>query len=132
ATMKIFKRNLFKGTPYIIVSGTIEKGIRKIKFLRRMQRKVLSNHASAFVAYGNLAKQHLVANGVPEQNIFVGRNTVDTHFFEEKTYDLRKTISVDSNKIHFTYLGYLVPRKNVIEVLKVVKHLTKTENNFVV
>ena len=113
ATMKVFFRKLLKGTPYIIYSGTIEQGNRSGSLLRRIQRTILCKGASAYVAYGNLAKKYLISIGAPESQIFIGRNTVDTTFFSVKTDAFRKENKSTSNKVRFTYLGYLVPRKNV-------------------
>jgi glycosyltransferase involved in cell wall biosynthesis len=131
ATLKVFRRNIFKGTPYIIVSGTIEKPGKNMNLIRKIQRKVLANHASAFVAYGTLAKKYLINLGVSKSNIYIGRNTVDTHFFESATAAIRKTNIKNLDKIHFTYIGYLVPRKNVMALLHAVKLLAETESNFV-
>ncbi len=131
ATVKIFIRKITKGTPYVIFSGTIERGKRNQNFIRRFQRGFLTKNASSFVAYGNMAKQYLINSGAPEQHVFVGRNTVDTTFFAEKTTELRNQLQTDSSKAHFTYLGYLVPRKNVMLLLQSVKIVAEKRKDFV-
>ncbi|HMT29431.1 MAG TPA: glycosyltransferase family 4 protein, partial [Bacteroidia bacterium] len=132
ATLKIFYRKITKGTPYIIFSGTIEKGNRNQNFIRRFQRSFLTKNAASFVAYGNMAKQYLVNNGADANKVFIGRNTVDTTFFADKTEELRRTLPTNDSKVHFTYLGYLVPRKNVQLLLESVKIVAQKRRDFVV
>ncbi len=131
ATVKIFFRKITKGTPYVIFSGTIERGKRNQNFIRRFQRGFLTKNAASFVAYGNMAKQYLVNAGAPENHVFVGRNTVDTTFFADKTNELRSQLPPNKDKAHFTYLGYLVPRKNVKLLLESVKILAEKRRDFV-
>lgn len=131
ATIKIFARRLLKGTPYTIFSGTIERGKRNQNFIRTIERKLLCRFASSFVAYGNMAKKYLVKTGAPEQSVFIGRNTVDTTFFAEQTETIRKQITNADNKTHFTYLGYLVPRKNVQVLLHSIKIVAEKRRDFV-
>lgn len=131
ATIKIFLRKIAKHTPYVIFSGTIERGKRNQNILRKLQRSLLTKNAASFVAYGNMAKEYLVNSGAPEQHVFIGRNTVDTTFFAEKTSELRRQFSSESDKAHFTYLGYLVPRKNVILLLQSVKIVAQKRRDFI-
>jgi len=131
ATVKVFIRKVIKGTPYIIFSGTIERGKRNQNFVRRFQRRILTKNAASFVAYGNMAKQYLVNSGAPESHVFIGRNTVDTTFFYDKTNELRNQLTLDASKVHFTYLGYLVPRKNVMLLLQSVKIVAEKRRDFV-
>ncbi len=130
ATMKIFFRKLLTGTPYIIFSGSIEHGNRSGSLPRKIQRKILCKGASAFVAYGNLAKQYLVNAGANANKVFIGRNTVDIRFFAEKTEELRKLNSTNNHITRFTYLGYLVPRKNVQLLLESVKIVAEKRQDF--
>lgn len=130
ATMKVFFRKLLKGTPFIIFSGTIEKGGRSGSMIRKLQRKFLCSNASAFVAYGSLAKEYLVKSGAKAEKVFIGRNTVDTRFFAEETAKLRAEYGNGDGIVRFTYLGYLVPRKNVKLLLESVKIVAQKRNDF--
>lgn len=130
ATMKVFFRKLLKGTPFIIFSGTIEKGGRSGSMIRKLQRKFLCSNASAFVAYGSLAKEYLVKSGAKAEKVFIGRNTVDTRFFAEETAKLRAEYGKGDGIVRFTYLGYLVPRKNVKLLLESVKIVAQKRNDF--
>lgn len=130
ATMKVFFRKLLKGTPFIIFSGTIEKGGRSGSLIRKLQRKFLCSNASAFVAYGSLAKEYLVKSGAKAEKVFIGRNTVDTRFFAEETAKLRAEYGKGDGIVRFTYLGYLVPRKNVKLLLESVKIVAQKRNDF--
>ena len=121
ATMQVWLHKLLSGTPYVIYSGSIETKSRNTGFLRKVQRKLLLNSASAFVVYGNKAKEYLVNAGASASKIFIGRNTVDTTFFAEKTKAFKQASGVSDNRTHFTYVGYLVPRKNVQLLLEAIK-----------
>ena len=130
ATMKVFFRKILKGTPFIIFSGTIEKGGRSGSLIRKLQRRFLCSSASAFVAYGSLAKEYLIKSGAKESKVFIGRNTVDTRFFAEQTAKLRAEYGKGDGLVHFTYLGYLVPRKNVKLLLESVKIVAEKRKDF--
>ncbi len=132
ATVQVFYHKLLTGTPFVIFSGSIDIKGRNYSFLRKMNRLLFIKSASAFVAYGNLAKEYLVNAGAPSSKVFVGRNTVDTSFFAEKTSALRQTVSSDDNKTHFTYVGYLVPRKNVQVLLEAIKIVSGKRSDFCV
>ncbi|MBK8414403.1 MAG: glycosyltransferase [Bacteroidetes bacterium] len=51
--------------------------------------------------------------------------------FAEKTEAIRKAIKSESGKVRFTYLGYLVPRKNVQLLLESVKIVAAQRRDFV-
>lgn len=130
ATQKVLYHKIISGTPYIIYSGSIETGQMSKNPLRKIQRKILLKNASAFVAYGNLAKKYLVKIGAAEKSVFIGRNTVDTTFYFERTNEFRKMQQEQSPVIRFTYLGYLVPRKNVQLLLEAIKLVAEMRSNF--
>ncbi len=130
ATQKVLYYKVRTGTPYIIFSGTIETGSGNKNPLRKIQRKILLKNASAFVAYGNLAKHYLVKRGPATNRVFVGRNTVDTTFFYNKTEEYRLINKDQKSQSRFTYLGYLVPRKNVQLLLEAVKLVAEKRKNF--
>jgi glycosyltransferase involved in cell wall biosynthesis len=127
ATMKAFARRISTGTPYIIYGGSLEQ--RNNSLLRKIQRKLLIRFAAGFVVYGNRAKDNLLNNGAEPGDIFIAINTVDTEFFSTKTQQIRKDLPADK-LITFTYLGYLVPRKNVQLLLESIKILAETKSGF--
>lgn len=117
--------------PFTIWSGSIETEKRNNSFLRKFIRKQLIKSASTFVAYGTLAKEYLIKMGAHPENTFIGINTVDTQFYRDKTNDAREVTS--KNRIFtFTYLGYLVPRKNVGQVLRAAALLYEKRKDFMI
>jgi glycosyltransferase involved in cell wall biosynthesis len=130
-TMQLFFRSFFTPTPFIIWSGSISKKGRNDNMLRKIQRNIIALRASAFVAYGNKAKQYLIENlGVNPDKIAIARNTIDTAFFSSETDKIRTTSGQEKKK-HFLYIGYLVPRKNIKLLLLAVEKISKTRNDFV-
>ncbi len=129
-TMMLWLRSFIKPTPFIIWSGTIQKEGRNDSWWRVLQRKIITKRAKAFVAYGKKAVAYLKTIGAPENKISTAINTVDTDFFRSQTEKERTQLQPQVKK-HLTYIGYLVPRKNVIRLLDVVKDLSATRNDFV-
>lgn len=129
ATIKVFLYSLIKRTPYIIWNGSIAKKGRKDSFIRTLQRRLLTNFATAFVTYGTKAKSYLKSIGADDEKVFIATNTVDTSFFEKET-EKHRAILVNDDIHHFLYLGYLVPRKNVGLLIDMANDLQKQRNNF--
>jgi glycosyltransferase involved in cell wall biosynthesis len=94
-----------------------------------MQRRFLTRFANAFVAYGTKAKSYLMSIGASEEKVFIATNTVDTSFFEKET-EKQRAILVDDGIHHFIYLGYLVPRKNVGQLIEIAKTLKSHRSDF--
>lgn len=130
ATLKIYFRSLFQKISYIIWSGAIEFPGRFDSAMRKFERKLLIRRADAFVAYGSKAKEYLVNMGAPAEKVFIGINTVDTAFFSNETARIRETLPKQTRK-HLTYIGYLVPRKNVGKLIEIIEKLSKTRSDFV-
>ena len=129
ATVKVFLYSFFNRVPYIIWNGSIAKKGRKDSFIRTLQRRFLAYFASAFVAYGTKAKSYLTSMGASEEKVFIATNTVDTSFFEKETEKQREML-VDDNIHHFIYLGYLVPRKNVGQLIEIANILKMQRKDF--
>jgi glycosyltransferase involved in cell wall biosynthesis len=128
-TLKLWLRSFINKTPLIIWSGTIPTSEHSL--LRRMQRKLMMKRASGYIAYGSKAKEYLVSLGADPVDVYVAVNTVDTTFFSTKTSQLRQGLEEKENRKRLTYVGYLIPRKNVSRVLEAVKALAAVRNDFV-
>ncbi|MBK6444145.1 MAG: glycosyltransferase family 4 protein [Bacteroidetes bacterium] len=130
-TLRLWWRSWFTKTTYIIWSGTVKSRGGKFSFLRVLQRKMLRRRASAFVAYGQRAKEYLQELGAASEKIFIARNTVDTRFFSEQTDRERLKLSPDVLRMHFTYVGFIIRLKNLQQLLKAVKILSLQRTDFV-
>lgn len=130
ATMKLWLRSWLKSTPYIIWSGAVQRKYQTDLFLRKIQRRILINRASAFIAYGTKAKEYLISLGAKPEKIEIGINTVDADFYRVETERIRQQLRRD-NKRHLLYIGELSPRKNVLKVLQAIILLSKTRKDFI-
>ena len=97
-------------------------------FLKRMD---------GFLAYGSLAREHLIQLGADPKKIVVEYNTVDVKKFErfcsksrclqyENRYTLKKKLGL--NKKTVLYVGQLIQRKNVLTILKAMKLLNDLDD----
>lgn len=130
-TLRLWWRSWFTKTAYIIWSGTVKSRGGKFSFLRILQRKMLRRRAAAFVAYGQRAKEYLQELGAASEKIFIARNTVDTRFFSEQTDRERLKLIPDVLRMHFTYVGFIIRKKNLLQLLKAVKILSLQRTDFV-
>ena len=127
AAFRVLIASMIYGFKYIIWSGSIERRSSR-SILRNYSRKFLLRKSSAAVAYGTLAKQYLVDLGADANKIAIAINTVDTSFFFDNTDKLRKQVTAD--EVHITYIGYLVKRKKVDELLKCIYELSLKRTDF--
>lgn len=125
ATVKIFLRSIFSRVPYIIWNGSIPSNYRKEGSVKRLLRKLLAARASAFVAYGSLARRYLVGLGADEQKVRVAINTVDASFFSRETEKCRREVHTGDGRKHLLTISYLSPRKHISKLIEAVAALTK-------
>ena len=127
ATMKLWWRSWF-GHRYSIWSGSLGSSGGKMALIRKIQRRLLINRSTSFIAYGTLAKEYLISQGAPAQKVFVAINSVDTRFFAQKTQESRSK-RTPGDTIHLTFTGYLSPRKNAARILTVFALVVKEYPN---
>lgn len=131
ATLKLWWRSLFVHTPYVIWSGTLADPFHPESALRRLQRRLLTRRASAYIAYGSAARDYMVALGARPEAVHVAINTVDTQFFRERTAMLRAQGPAATGPVRFLYLGYLRPQKQIGLVMQAVAELARQRRDFV-
>jgi glycosyltransferase involved in cell wall biosynthesis len=122
ATMKLWLRSLFRPTPYVIWSGTIDNVHDPVSWLRTWQRRVLVSRARGFVAYGSRAKAYLTRLGAPADRVHIAINTVDTEFFVREATRLR----TGPPGPEFLYIGNLTEGKRVDLLLKAFARVAST------
>ena len=132
ATTKLWLRSFTHHTRYIIWSGAIRSPGRPEHWLRRLQRKMLVQRATGFVAYGSRARDYLVELGAQADDISIGINTVDTSYYTEAVRPFREKLYADASAKHLVYIGHLTPGKKVDQLLRVVKRLSLERDDFVV
>jgi glycosyltransferase involved in cell wall biosynthesis len=130
-TVKLWLRSFFKKTDYIIWSGSTLHPYRKISFLRKIERRLMVSRASGFIAYGSKAREYLIGIGAKPDKVFIAINTVDTDFFVNKTREYKEKLKVKKSRKYLTYIGYLIPRKNVFRLLEIVEVLLQKRDDFI-
>jgi len=130
ATLRVWFYSFTGKFKYLIWSGAILKTGRYDSFLRKLQRKIMVGRAAGFIAYGTLAAEYLKYLGAKPEKISIGINTVDTAFFKQETQRQRSLVKQDDRK-HLIFVGYLVPRKNIMQLLVCIRYLSTKRNDFV-
>lgn len=131
ATLRVWWWSLIKKGSFSIWSGTIPQRGKSFGIVRTSIRKFIARRASGFIAYGTEAKKYLMQMGVPAQKIDISTNTVDTAFFREQTAVHRQELLIENTApFTFTYIGYLVSRKQVDKILYATAALAQHCNDF--
>jgi glycosyltransferase involved in cell wall biosynthesis len=130
-TIRLWLGSFFRKTNYMIWSGSIEKKGRHDSWTRMTLRKLLVKRASAFISYGSKAGEYLQKLGARGNKIFTAVNTVDTEFYFTRTKSVKNSLKKTGNQKHLTYVGYLTPRKKVIQLLESIRKLAEVRQDFV-
>ncbi len=130
-TIRLWLRSLFRKTTYVIWSGSVHREGYYDSWIRKFIRKLVTKRASAYIAYGSKAKEYLEDLGAKSEKIFIARNTVDTTFFSQQTDKLRVALYPEK-KFHFTYVGFISLRKNLMKLMDAIKLLAEKRSDFAV
>ncbi len=115
------KRNLI---PFTVWSGSTvhEKSWRRVVFMPII--KWIIKNASEYIAYGTRAKKFLHTLGAPLDKIKIFYNSVDVEYFSEKAVELaprrdslREKLSIAKSDYVFLYIGQLITRKGIRDLL---------------
>jgi glycosyltransferase involved in cell wall biosynthesis len=117
---KIFKKK------FILWSGTTLLSVEYKNSIIKFFKKLIAQKADCCVSYGKKATEYLNYLGVPNDKIFTGLNTVNLNQFRKKVFKLigNKRFKKKRSKfpkILLLYVGQLVERKALIQVLKALK-----------
>lgn len=128
---KLFKKK------YVLWNGTTLLSAGSTKGVRGLLKKIIIKKADKYIAYGGKAKEYLEYFGAEPKNIYVSTNTVDVDYFRKKTFQYRedKNFYEERNKfpkILLLYIGQLVKRKGVEQVLKALKVLKDSQIGFII
>lgn len=128
ATFKVLFYKIASGTPYLIWNGSIEKPGKKIRSMTLIRQKLLCRFADGFISYGTIAAGYLQKLGADPKRIVIATNTVDTTFFREETQRHRKPRHEPVTV--FLVIGYLVPRKEMGDLLETVRLTALNRRDF--
>lgn len=128
--VKLWLRNLFVPTPYVIWSGAVANLACPDPGWKVILRRLLVHSAVGCVAYGSKSKSYLESLGASADKISIAINTVDTGFYRTRASEMRVFQNRPEPKI-LLYVGDLVPRKRVDLAIQAVKQLSALTKDFV-
>lgn len=128
---KIYKKK------FILWNGTTMFSTGSIKGLRGVLKQIIIRGADKYIAYGTKAKEYLEYFGANPIDIFVTTNTVDMNHFKDNVNLYRNNVSLREKRkkypeILLLYVGQLITRKGILQVLKALKNLNCKRTGFVV
>ena len=123
---KIYKKK------FILCNGTTLLSAGNIKGIKGLLKHIIIRGANKYLVYGTKAKEYLEYFGAKTNDIYISTNTVDMNYFQIKAIECRnkdnfKKIRKKYPKHLFLYVGQLVKRKGVIQVLKALNFLQDPE-----
>ncbi|MBE3128358.1 MAG: glycosyltransferase family 4 protein [Actinobacteria bacterium] len=113
---KIFKKK------YILWNESSLLSIGSVRGIRGLLKRFIIKGSSNYVAFGTKAKEYLEFLGANPKNVFTSVNTVDLEYFRGKILKFKKDRNLlaerrEYPKILFLYVGQLIKRKGVIQIL---------------
>jgi len=128
---KIFRKG------YILWNGTTLMSAGGIKGVRGLLKKIIIKGTDKYIAYGAEAKEYLEKFGADEKDIYISTNTADVEGMRDMVLRYRNskeflTERRNDPKILFLYVGQLIKRKGVGQVLAALSILKDPEIGFMI
>jgi glycosyltransferase involved in cell wall biosynthesis len=128
---KIFKKK------FILWNGTTLLSTANIKGLQSILKRIIIRGSDRYIAYGTKAKEYLGYFGAKAENIYISTNTVDMEYFQSKVVEYRNKDSFMKERKKYPkylllYVGQLIRRKGIIQVLKALSYLKDLEIAFLI
>jgi glycosyltransferase involved in cell wall biosynthesis len=103
--------------PIVLWSGMTQASIGHRTLVRNWMRRRIVRSADAHVAYSATAAEYLMTCGAASEAIFVGPNVGDVDFYSQQMRVHRPANRTTPNTIQLIYVGQLIPRKGLRELL---------------
>ena len=128
---KIFKKK------FILWNGTTLLSTANIKGLRSILKRMIIKGSDRYIAYGTKAKEYLEYFGAKAENIYISTNTVDMEYFQSKVVEYRHEDSFMKERKKYPkylllYVGQLIRRKGIIQVLRALNILRDPDIGFII
>ncbi|MCL0061596.1 glycosyltransferase family 4 protein [Thermodesulfovibrionales bacterium] len=128
---KFFKKK------FILWNGTTLLSAKNIKGIRGKLKKIIIQGADRYIAYGTKAKKYLEHFGAKSEDIYISINTVDMDYFQGKVFQYCNNKNFPEErkkypKFLLLYVGQLIKRKGVIQVLKALDYLGDPQIGFII
>jgi glycosyltransferase involved in cell wall biosynthesis len=115
---------LFKGTPFVMCYERTAHTERNAQWYRKMFRSTVLPFVSAMCVNGRLSKEYAISLGISEDRITTGHMVADTAALEKTIENITQTernaqcMEWQANGNVFLYVGQLIPRKGVAQLLE--------------
>jgi len=114
---KIFKKN------FILWNSTTLQSVGSIKGIRGRLKKIITKGSDRYITYGTKAKEYLEYFGAKSEKIYIGTNTVDMEDFKNRVEEYRNKDNFPKERKQYPkylllYIGQLINRKGIIQVLE--------------
>lgn len=119
-----YLRKALKGTPVVLSYERTAHTERASGYLRTAYRKLVSRaFVDSAIVNGELSKSYAESLGVNGDYIFTGGMSADSDFFRGTSryidkHFARSKFNLPSNKLVFLYVGQVIDRKGVLDLLK--------------
>lgn len=122
---------------FILWNGTTLMSSGSTKGARGLLKRIIIRGADRYIAYGTKAKEYLEYLGAKANKIYVSTNTVDVIHLQNEVMRYRNEESfIKERKLRpkylLLYVGQLIRRKGVIQVLKALNILGDPDIGFMI
>jgi len=123
---KIFRKR------FILWNGTTLLSAGSTTGIRGLLKRIIIRGADRYIAYGAKAKEYLEYLGAKTNEIYIGSNTVDMEYFKSKVVEYRNKDSFMKERKKYPkylllYVGQLIRRKGINQVLEALNYLQDSE-----
>jgi len=128
-TLWLIGRHFYIGTTLLSADSTTG--------IRGLLKRIIVRGADGYIAYGTKAKEYLEYLGVKANKIHVSTNTVDVIHLQNKVMEYRNGENfIKERELHpkylLLYVGQLIRRKGIIQVLKALNILGDPDIGFII
>lgn len=126
-----FLKKIFNKTPIVLSYERTKHTERNAPKLRTYYRKLVSKlFINTAIVNGILSKEYTNTLGIKNDKIVVGGMSADSEFFRVENKKLnkkesRKLWNIDNDKLVFVYVGQLIERKGIKELINSWKNIAE-------
>ena len=128
---KLFKKK------NILCNGTTLLSVRKPTGLLARLKRFMIKGADLSITYGTKAAEFLEYMGASRDQVHVGVNTVDMEWFSRRVGDIRHSDDIQERRLKYPkflilYVGQLVARKGILQVLRALEEISDPSIGFMI
>ena len=117
---------------FILWNGTTLLSAGSTRGVRGLLKHIIVKGADGYIAYGTKAREYLEHFGAKTKNIYISTNTVDMAYFQSKVVEYRNKENFIKERKKYPkylllYIGQLIRRKGIFQVLKALDNLLDSE-----